>query len=434
MNVALDEITRQQLNDELAGVISLMAASILWSGAGTPPPWTRSAPDRTYVRRRWRDREQFTTPPAGLLVWDGREGGRRGVSMISTRQLRLSLPRILAVAALTVSVLGGTPEAAQAISKAPSCQSMQVPVTVPEASDTTLYGELCVPAMGTPSTVQLLVHGGTYTHAYWDWPLDPDRYSYVRRAVAAGYATFNVDHLGSGQSSHPPSDQITFEHGATALHEVIGQLRNGAIGGRAFPHVIWVGHSFGSIYAWVEASMYQDVDAFVLTGLVHSIKPSWETLAFADLYPAELDPKFAASGLDFGYLTTVPGTRGSLYYDTENADPRVIAGDEGLKDTITLTEIGQLDSLISPPSPDTAPSRVIVVPTLLVVGGRDNIACGAPDGLDCTVATVASQEAPYYSPRAHLQVAVVPRTGHDLQLHLGSQQTDNLILDWLQDA
>ena len=40
-----------------------------------------------------------------------------------------------------------------------------------------------------------------------------------------------------------------------------------------------------------------------------------------------------------------------------------------------------------------APSRAIRVPTLLVLGAHDNLACGPPDGIDCTEANVRAQEA-----------------------------------------
>lgn len=79
--------------------------------------------------------------------------------------------------------------------------------------------------------------------------------------------------------------------------------------GRAFSRVYWVGHSLGTLYAWVEAAMVQDVDAFVLTGLLHTVKPSWLQEGTSSIYPAVQDLKFAASGLDDGYLTTRPWTR-----------------------------------------------------------------------------------------------------------------------------
>jgi pimeloyl-ACP methyl ester carboxylesterase len=82
------------------------------------------------------------------------------------------------------------------------CESFMVPVTVESVPDAKIYGELCVPALRPPpTTVQLLVHGTTYNHNYWDWPEDPETHSHVRAALQAGYATFNVDRLGVGQST-----------------------------------------------------------------------------------------------------------------------------------------------------------------------------------------------------------------------------------------
>src|SRR5262249_55452669 len=112
-------------------------------------------------------------------------------------------------------------------------------------------------------------------------------------------------------------------------------------------------------------------------------------------------------------------------------DPRVIALDEQLKDTASSTELNGGIPLISAPPPAGAPSRAIVVPTLLILGARDGLFCGPPDGGGCGAATVAAQEAAYYSAQARLKVIVIPNTGHDLQLHLTAPMTDGLILGWL---
>jgi len=212
----------------------------------------------------------------------------------------------------------------------PQCQALQVPVSLPQVPGATLYGELCVPAIGTPSRVQLLVHGASYNSYYSDWPYKPNFYSYARLMVGAGYATFNIERLGYGRSTHPPSTLSTIENGRDALRQVVDKLRSGQIGGHAFSRVIWVGHSLGTVYAWLEASVATNVDAFVLTGMLHAVKPSWLTLAFSDAYPAAADPEFATLGLDPGYLTFIPGSRAPLFYWLPTADPNVIALDERL--------------------------------------------------------------------------------------------------------
>jgi hypothetical protein len=76
------------------------------------------------------------------------------------------------------------------------------------ASDT-ISGELFATEdeLVAGTTVQLLVAGATYTHDYWDFrTVDRRRYSYARDVAARGFPTFAFDEIGSGNSSHPPSD------------------------------------------------------------------------------------------------------------------------------------------------------------------------------------------------------------------------------------
>ncbi len=340
--------------------------------------------------------------------------------------------RRLATLAVATSVLCLTPAA---VSKElddalPQCEAMQVALSLPQVPGATLYGELCVRADTSPSAVQLLVHGATYNSYYNDWPDRGAFYSYVRQMTGAGYATFNIERLGYGRSTHPNSTLVTLQTGTEALRQVVEKLRNGEIGGRAFSRVIWVGHSLGTLYGWLEASVAKDVDAFVLTGLLHTVKPSWLALAFQSAYSANKDPKFATLGFDDGYLTFIAGTRAPLFYWTPGAQPDEIALDERLKDTVSLTEFGAAVPLFNSPAVQTAPSRAIKVPTLLVLGEHDRVMCDE-DGLVCNERNVARQEAPYYSDEARLRVLVVRNTGHDLQLHLSAPATGEEILDWL---
>jgi pimeloyl-ACP methyl ester carboxylesterase len=312
----------------------------------------------------------------------------------------------------------------------PQCEAMQVAVSLPQVPGATLYGELCVRAGASPSAVQLLVHGATYNSYYNDWPDRPGFYSYVRQMTSAGYATFNIERLGYGRSTHPNSTLSTIQNGTEALRQVVEKLRNGEIGGRAFSRVIWVGHSLGTLYGWLEASVGKDVDAFVLTGLLHTVKPSWLALAFQSAYSANKDPKFASLGFDDGYLTFIAGTRAALFYWTPGAQPDEVALDERLKDTVSLTEFGAAVPLFNSPPVQTAPSQAIKVPTLLVLGEHDRVTCDE-DGLVCNEHNVAQQEGPYYSDEARLRVLVVRNTGHDLQLHRTAPATGEEILGWL---
>jgi pimeloyl-ACP methyl ester carboxylesterase len=137
---------------------------------------------------------------------------------------------------------------------------------------TTISGEtwyavawLTVPEHVVRDELQVLVHGATYDHRSWDWPLDPERYSYLEWATERGYATLAIDRVGCGASSKPPGRQSTLAAQARVLHDIVTAARGGALGTK-FGRVVLVGHSMGSALSVAEASEYRDVDAVVLTG------------------------------------------------------------------------------------------------------------------------------------------------------------------------
>src|SRR5262245_18319792 len=88
----------------------------------------------------------------------------------------------------------------------PVCHKVERPVSVTPGGTVTatISGTLCTPSTGARQ-VDVLVHGGSYNQTYWDWPQDGAKYSYVRRALADGRATFAYDRLGVGKSSKPLS-------------------------------------------------------------------------------------------------------------------------------------------------------------------------------------------------------------------------------------
>ncbi len=348
--------------------------------------------------------------------------------------------RLLATGGLAVALLagGGTalgaqvgPTGAVGLS-ALNCSDHTLAVAITDLgpADQTMWGQLCYRGSQEPATVQLLVHGASYNHLYWNFPYGNGYYSYVDAATAAGYATFDIDRIGDGNSSHPPSADVDLTSGAIALHDAVTALRTGAVDGHAFQHVIMVGHSLGSVEAWIEAGTYHDVNAVIITGALHAINPNLPELAASDVYPAVDDPKFASSGLDDGYITTVPGTREALFYDPATADPAVVALDEATKDTSTVGELDGLLVLESEPVSEQ-PSTEISVPVFVIVGADDNIFCTGVTAYNCaSAASVQSFESQYYSPAAHLKVAVVPDTGHDLALSTTAPITDALMIGW----
>ncbi len=222
---------------------------------------------------------------------------------------------------------------------------------------------------------------------------------------------------------------IDFNANVSVIHQLVGRLKAGTIGGTTFAHVVLIGHSLGSATAIAEASTYHDVDGVVVTGALQHYR-----LAAFSLFqtkPANTDPSHRFDNLPSGYLTTVPNTRGPVFYYAPGSDPAVVQYDEQTKETTTGNEF----DFLNPDGTENLNPGGITVPVLDIVGQQDAIFCGsggAGDGVNCSSSnSVYQEEAPYYSPQAHLQVNVMPLTGHDLNLHYSAQATYGIIIGWL---
>ena len=300
----------------------------------------------------------------------------------------------------------GAPEAALA----PICRPVDQTVSVEGLGEQRVGGTLCRPPGRSAATVQLLLSGGTYNSIYWDYPYRPERYSYVRHATAAGHATLALDRLGVGMSDRPPGALLTPRHQVEAIHQVVQGLRSGDLGQGRFERAVLVGHSYGSILALLEAGTYRDVDAVVITGLLHWWNPTFLPTFAAHSYPAMFDPKYAGELQDPAYITTRPGAREKLFYGPAS-DPDLVAMDEATKDLIGMTEAGIAVALVYRDKADA-----INAPVLVAVGTHDAAFCGA-GATDCSEPeSVLERERPYYPASPRLDAFVLPGAGHDLNL------------------
>jgi pimeloyl-ACP methyl ester carboxylesterase len=338
---------------------------------------------------------------------------------------RRSIRRSLIAGVLTI--LTFTPQAPRAAS-APECEQFEIPVALAqgESATETVYAELCSAPGTDPNTVQLLSTPSVTNHLYWDLPYQPERYSHVWAMTAAGYATLNIDPIGSGRSTHPSSFAVTVPASAFVLHQLAGMLRSGAIGERPFDRVITVGLSNGSLVAVVEAATYGDVDGVILTGFSNPVNGEGLLPTFLDLRPASLEPRFANADLDPGYVTY----RKQFYQqqiEELNSDPAVVELAADGQDTTTLAYLLSMIPYLAPGSlgpvgPPLAATKGVHVPVLVAVGGADAFMCGDPPfATDCTnAASVYESNAPFYSPEARLQTFVLPRAGHSMNFHLNA--------------
>lgn len=352
--------------------------------------------------------------------------------MIPNRDLHVStvrsILRLTATLLCAAAILALSPSPAWAEKGGFRCQEVTFPVTL-SPEDATVYevaGFLCSQGSVHNKTVQVVIHGSTYSHLYWDFPFQPETYSYVRRATEAGYAVLNIDRIGIGLSDRPAAEEVTVASNAYVVHQIVQTLRGGELVVPSFgrvraERVVSVGHSLGSAIAIVEAVTYGDVDGVIITGLMHTLGPGVPDL-FASIFPASLDPRFAGQDIPDGYFTTAPGTRGgSFFYYAPTTDPAVVALDEQTKETFTL---GELDNVL----PSLFLTGGIHVPVLVAVGDHDRLFCPDPG---CTESGSLAAEPGFYAPDACPEAVAIPDAGHNLNLHLNAQLSYDVMLEWL---
>lgn len=338
--------------------------------------------------------------------------------------VRRSVSSLIAAVALLGSLTLATHAAAQDPGR---CRVVTVPVGAPGQR---IVGDLCEPP-GEPGVLQLLVHGGTYDASYWDFKGFGPSYSYSAAMNAGGYATLAVDLLGVGRSSHPPSAGLTIQTQAKALHTVVDAARRGDFGS-AYDQVVLVGHSLGTLTAYLEASTYHDVDGVVATGTSHSPGVLGLANIFDTVTPARLDPVTAPEVplLDLGYLST-PNAR-QHFYSGGAVDPAVMAADEQHRRPVASGyALTLLPYIIA-----TGLLRTdrIDVPVLLANGIGDSVFCAQGNGLsgtDCSTSeALLESEGRYFAPAARLETFVLSDAGHNINLVPHAEAWHRVALDW----
>jgi pimeloyl-ACP methyl ester carboxylesterase len=325
-------------------------------------------------------------------------------------------------------LLGTTTTARVAMAEATlQCTDHALRVTLaPGQTDTfQVIGTLCSQGPAAGKTVQLLLHGSTYARYYWDFPYEPQHYSYVRAATKGGYATFNLDRIGNGASDHPNGNLVDIDANAFVVHQVVEALRAGLVASQSFEKVIVVGHSMGSFTTIKYAGSFPgEADGIILTGFLHDVNFDFvNSVLLPALYPATLDPKFAGQFPNFDYFTSVPGSRGAFYY-LPNVDPQVLALDESLKQTTTIGELNTGPAMAFDPI-----SLQIEGPVQIVIGEFDSIFCG--NHVNCSdKAAVQNYEHGFYSTSACVETAVIPAAGHDLNLQTNAGAAYKQMLSW----
>jgi pimeloyl-ACP methyl ester carboxylesterase len=283
-------------------------------------------------------------------------------------------------------------------------------VTLSDGNTYTIAGFLYYQGSFRNRPLQVLVHGGTYNHNYWDVPTINGRsYSYARFMAEEGYALLAIDQLGTGESSKPDGDFVTLNETALSLHQVLGQMRSGNNPlAYAFQQIVLVGHSFGSINAILVQGTYHDADALVVTGLGHVP------------HQLPIPPDLIAQLANFPYFPLPAPARSALFYYSPAADPDVIAYDNlSLADLLTRGQLFTTFAAVFNPAADHV--GAVTGPVLVQLGENDALWPSA----------YAGGEAAYWTSASSITVESLPAVGHAFNTHLDNKTGWRLINQWV---
>lgn len=292
-------------------------------------------------------------------------------------------------------------------------EQISFPVTLSDGSTYSLAGHLYKRQGSHKRTIQVLVHGATYDHRYWDADeCDGQSYSYARHMARQGYTVLALDQLGTGASDRPAGDVLTLDEAASSLHQVIDSLRahhNPAH--RRFRSVVVVGHSLGSITAVAAQAAYGDADALVVTGL--ALTP----------HAPPVDPSVLGPLLGTPYVTFPSSLRSQLFYHLPGADPAVVAYDNAALAT-SVPRGHFLTALVATSDPAALGTDRIAEPVFVQLGAHD---VTAP-------ASLAASEADYYPMSESLTIDTLSNDGHAFNLHVDNRTGWRHIDDWIEDT
>ncbi len=334
--------------------------------------------------------------------------------------LRWTTPLLLA-AAVSVAGCGGNDTEPD-----PVCSNVSINVDPGK-----IFGEWCQ-AVGQSKTkvLQVLVHGGSYDHTYWNFPGFDKRYSYSAYMNRAGYATLAIDQLGVGKSSHPASTEVSYTASTKAVSQVVVAVKGGVLG-QSYSKVVLVGHSIGSLLSLGAQGLYGSADGILLSGFTHTLGMGLFERLGAKVVPALQDPivmaKNAIPAGDTGYVSIIGGR--SVFYDAGDADPAVVTADENSRSE----QSGSLNAF------EALAVNVsgIKTPVFIANGVLDIAFCAqgkAGATTDCSSAvTLKTAEQAFFTSATPLETYVLPGAGHNLNLTLQAQSWYGAALSWFQN-
>lgn len=250
-------------------------------------------------------------------------------------------------------------------------------------------------------TVLFCLPGGSYTRSYYHLviPGHPG-YSFAEHLAAQGFIVVAVDHLGVGDSTHPPhASVLTSEVVAAANHSVTLQIEAALKRGDLTPELpplagirkIGVGHSMGGYLAIVQQARFRSFDALVTLGT-----PAVLNMRTLDKFTGASDrmEKALPGPVDAaGYLHTARHAARNMFHYPDV--PEAVIADDDCKAVPVPAEI--MRALLF--ERDGRDEAALDVPLLLCFGEID----GSPD---------PHREPAWYKGASDISLFILPRSGH----------------------
>jgi pimeloyl-ACP methyl ester carboxylesterase len=244
----------------------------------------------------------------------------------------------------------------------------------------------------------VMVHGASDSHTVFDFA---PGFQAANDLAAHGFGVLTVDRVGYGASSHPNGDTLDYFTQAAQLHDMIGQVRSGALGFTP-PAIVVLGPSVGADLTLVEAGTYHDVDGVVVCFNTAQLQPA--------LFQVDVGAWFAQGPyFDFGV-----DFRTNFFYAEPWALSWVIDQDNATRSLVPRAEIGSALANLA------APFRSqIDVPVLLMQADHDHL-------------FVPEDDTALFSSSPSVTFRLLAHTGHKAFSHPTSKQIAvDTVAQWL---
>jgi pimeloyl-ACP methyl ester carboxylesterase len=267
--------------------------------------------------------------------------------------------------------------------------------------------------------LQVLVHGATYNHAYWDFPtVNGVDYSYAQYMAAQKYAVLAIDLPGAGESDKPAGAGLGLADTGESVRQVVEAMRSGANPtAHRFGPIVLVGHSAGSIAATYAQANWNVADALVSTASRHLVGEVLNLQVTQAILPLLFQLVGAFQAVP--YFSLPAANRTALFYYPPAADPVVIAVDNATADQWTNGQL--LSTFFAFLNPAIDQPWQVTGPVLIQLGTHDVLFPADLPEIELAL-----------WPSASAEIQTLSGIGHDFNLHLNHEAGWQAIDAWIR--